>query len=395
VSGSRYSGIVEATHAAELDVYGRMPLSIERGAGCRVWDVEGNEYLDLYGGHAVCSTGHCHPRVVRAVQEQAERLLFYSSAVYNGTRACASVGLAGKAPVQGSRVFHCCSGAEANEVALKIARKTTGRPKVISFEGSFHGRTLGALGVCGMPKYRETAGGVLPGHHVSIPMGDDAALDAALDGDTAAVICEPIQSLAGIYMAEEAWYARLAEKVEAAGALLIFDEVQCGMGRTGTFFIAEGLGVRPHVITLAKGIGSGVPAAAAVVRPDVAERVERGDQGSTFGGGPLAMAAVGATVAVIEEEGLADNAARLGAMIREEASALAGVREVRGRGLLLGIECDRPAKDVQAALLERRIITGSSAHPHTLRLLPPLVLTEGEARRFIEALGAVLQEEHA
>src|SRR5439155_6691426 len=243
-------------------------------------------YLDFYGGHAVAITGHCHPRVTDAIAAQARRLLFYSSAVLSQVRVEATELLLRHAPHADSRVFHCVSGTEANEFALKIARKLTGRQKIISFQRSFHGRTLASLSASGLEKYRATAGPVLVPHHVRVPFGDEAALLKELDADTAGVICETIQSLAGIFLAPDGFYRRLAELTAQAGAVLIFDEIQTGLGRTGTYFFADGVGVKPALITLAKAIASGMPAAAVIVAPHLARQIGSGDQGTTFGGGP-------------------------------------------------------------------------------------------------------------
>lgn len=379
----------------ELPVYAPLPFEPVRGEGCWLYDAAGVSYLDLYGGHAVALTGHSHPHVVRAIAEQATSLLFYSSAVRSRARAEASELLLAHAPHPGSRVFHCCSGSEANEVAFKLARKATGRRTVISFEGSFHGRTLGALSACGIGTYRDTAGGVLVPAHVRVPLGDLAALDAALSSDTAAVICEPIQSLAGVHMAPDAFYPALAERVRAVGAVLVFDEVQTGLGRTGSFFFGDHLGVQPDVITLAKGLASGFPAAAVVVAPELAATVTVGDHDSTFGGGPVAMAAMRATLEVIEREQLVARARRVGRMLADQLAAAPGVTGVRGRGLLLGVALDRPARGVQEALLARRVVTGTAAEPGVLRLLPPLVLRDEDAARFIETFRDVMERSAA
>ncbi len=382
--------IARRTDETELRVYGRMPFVPVRGEGCYLWDAQGRRYLDLYGGHAVALTGHCHPHVTRAIAEQAGTLLFYSSAVLSGVRADANELLLRHAPVPGSRVFHCVSGTEANEVALKIARKATGRRTVVSFEGAFHGRTLGSLSASGMAKYRATAGPVLVPHHVQVPFGDVEALRRAVDSDTAAVLCEAIQSLAGVYLAPPEFHRAMADITRRAGAHLVYDEIQTGLGRAGTWFYADRVGVQPDMITLAKGIASGIPAAAVLVAPAVAAQVAMNDQGTTFGGGPVAMAAMKATLEVIEREALVENAARMGELLRGWLNGIWRIREVRGAGLLIGIELDVPASAVQAALLERGIVTGTSSAPNVLRLLPPLSLGEEEIHTFIPVLDEVL-----
>ncbi len=387
-----FDEIVAIEEETELRAYAKMPIAPVRGRGAVIVDEQGEEYLDFYGGHAVALVGHCHPRVVAAIRAQAEALLFYSNVARSRVRALASRRLLAHAPRPGSKVFYCNSGAEANETALKIARRATGREKVVSFAGSFHGRTIGALSATGIPRYRDGVRPLLSGH-VHVPFGDEAALAAAVGADTAAVLIEPIQSIGGVRAAPPAFY-RAAESIcRERGALLIFDEVQTGLGRTGAFFFGDhaDIGVRPHMITLAKGLASGVPIGAVIVAPEVAETVRVGDQGSTFGGGPLAMAAMDATLATIEEEGLVGRAAAMGARLAAGAARVPGVREVRGRGLLLGLVLDRPAAEVAAALLARRVIAGTSGPPDVLRLLPPLAIGEAEVDRFLAALEEVLR----
>ena len=377
---------------AELAVYARMPFVPVRGEGCNLFDDAGRRYLDFYGGHAVALTGHCHPKIADAIARQARELLFYSSAVQSRVRVEATELLLRHAPHPDSRVFHCCSGAEANEVAFKIARKSTGRRKIISFQKSFHGRTLGALSAVGLDSYRASAGPVLVPDHVLVPFGDIAALDQAVDGDTAAVICETIQSLAGVYTADAEFFQQAAALTSRRGAVLIFDEVQSGLGRTGTFFFGEGVGVRPDLIALAKGIASGIPSAAVIVAPRLVAGIKMGDHGSTFGGGPVAMAAMRATLEVIEDEGLVENAAKQGHRLLDALPRVPHVREVRGKGLLLGVELDRPAAQVQKSLLTAGLVVGTSAHPHTVRLLPPLTVSDQEVTECLELFNRVMSD---
>ena len=382
--------VVRRTDETELKLFSRMPFVPVRGEGCYLWDSRGEKFLDLYGGHAVALTGHSHPHVARAIAEQARTLLFYSSAVLSVVRAEANELLLRHAPQAGSRLFHCVSGTEANEAALKMARKTTGRRKIVSFVGSFHGRTLASLSAGGMDKYLATAGPVTVPHHVHVPFGDVAALEQAVDGDTAAVICEAIQSLAGVYTAPPEFHRALADIARKAGALVIYDEIQTGLGRVGSWFHADAMGVKPDIISLAKGIASGIPAAVIMVAPGVAEKVQMNDQGSTFGGGPVAMAAMKATLEVIERESLVQNAARVGEVLFRKLRAVKKVKAVRGAGLLVGIELEVPASRVQLALLERHIVTGTSSAPNVLRLLPPLSLSEQDIATFIPVLEDVL-----
>ena len=378
--------------ARQVPTYAKLPIALVRGAGSWVWDADGKRYLDLYGGHAVALTGHCHPAVVAALRAQAGRLLFYSNVVYNDVRALAVQRLTDLAPEGLRSVFLCNSGTEANETALKLARKHTGRMRIISMQEGFHGRTLGALGATGIASYRDAAYPI-PSAHTYVPYGDDDALEAALGDDVAAVILEPIPSMGGIRVAADDWFRRLRARCHEHGALLIFDEVQTGFGRTGRMWFGEHVGVTPDLITGAKGIASGFPAGMVFVREDLAAAVQPGEQGTTFGGGPLASAAIAATARTLVDEDLPGRAARTGQVLREALEALPAVVETAGRGLLLGIEFDRPAKPLCRALVERGVLTGSSGgNPNQMRLLPPLTLTREEALGWIPLLEDVLTQ---
>ena len=378
----------------EVPVYARIPVRVARGRGCTLWDEAGREYLDMYGGHAVAVTGHCHPRVVAAVQAQAERLLFYSNAVPLAVRDELLELLAGMVPDGLGHVFLVNSGAEANEQALALARRLTGRPGVVSVAGGFHGRTVATLAASGIQHYRDLAvsggGAELAARTIVVPFDDAGALSAAVDDATAAVILEPVQGLAGARDLSEAFLRRAREACDAHGALLVFDEVQCGTGRPGAFTASQLYGVRPDVLTLAKGIAAGVPMGAVMMTAEAASELKAGDLGTTFGGGPVACAAALANLAVIRDEDLPGNAARMEAFLRRRLAGLPGVQRVTGKGLLLGAVLDRPAREVQGALLDRGVIAGSSVDPAVLRLLPPLVLGEADADRFAEVLEEVL-----
>ncbi len=380
---------LETRHS--IPTYRQLPLTIVRGEGAYVWDSDGRRYLDLYGGHAVALTGHCHPRLVEALREQAGRLLFYSNVVSSDVRAQALADLAGTAPDGISRVFLCNSGAEANEAAIKLARKTTGRRTVISMEDGFHGRTMGALSATSLGHYREDYAPGVPGHRF-VPFGDLDALAAAMDDDTASVLLEPIQSMGGMRTASDEYVRGLRALCDRHGALLHFDEVQTGPARTGAWWYGDHARVAPDLISTAKGLGSGVPVGAVLVADAVAEQVQHGDQGTTFGGGMLAAVAISATIAIVREEGLLENATRRGREISEAVAAIPGVTGTRGRGLLLGIELDRPAKDVVTALRDRTILTGATpGDANVLRLLSPLVIGDVEVAAFVDALGEVLR----
>ena len=369
----------------QVPTYAHLPMAVVRGEGCRVLDSEGNSWLDFYGGHAVALTGHCHPRVVAAVREQAGRLLFYSNIAYNDARARAAKALVESAPEGVTQVFFCNSGAEANEAALKTARMITKRPGVVAMKEGFHGRTLGALSVTGLGHYRDYGGPVTPCDFV--PFGDLAAAEKAVGPGTAALILEPIPSMGGVLVAPPEYYRGLRRICDERGVLLIFDEIQTGLGRTGRMWAGDHFGVKPDMHTLAKGIASGLPCGAVLFQGTVASRVKEGDHGSTFGGGPLACAAVEATLAVIKDEGLVARAAAAGKQIREGALRIPGVRGVRGLGLLLAIACEADAKAVLARLREERVLASSVAsEPKAIRLLPPLAAGPAEVEEFLGAL---------
>jgi acetylornithine/succinyldiaminopimelate/putrescine aminotransferase len=385
VSGASFDRIRGDEDRYQVPTYAHLPIAVERGEGCRVYDAEGNAWLDFYGGHAVALTGHCHPRVVAAVREQAGRLLFYSNIAYNSVRARAAKALVEASPEGVTQVFFCNSGAEAVEAALKTARMLTKRPGVVAMNEGFHGRTLGALSATGLGHYRDYGGPVAPGTFV--PFGDLAAAEKAVGPDTAAVILEPVPSMGGVRVAAPEYYRGLRRLCDERGALLIFDEIQTGLGRTGRMWAGEWFGVRADLQTLAKGIASGVPCGAVLFQGSIASRVKEGDHGSTFGGGPLACAAVEATLAVIRDEDLVAKAATAGEAIRAGALRVPGVREVRGLGLLLAIACEADAKTVLARLRESRVLASSvSSDPKAVRLLPPLAVGTAEVEEFLAAL---------
>ncbi|MFN2385723.1 MAG: aspartate aminotransferase family protein [Thermoanaerobaculia bacterium] len=373
---------MSATVSAELPSYTRWPVTLVRGSGATVWDASGRSYLDFYGGHAVASTGHSHPKVVKAIASQARELLFYSNVVEIPVRTRAAEAILRHAPAPLASVFFVNSGTEANENAMRLARRATGREDVVSFEGAFHGRTADAISAAGSAKYRELGRPNVPGHRLA-PFGDLPALDRILDERVAAVLLEPIQSLAGVVTASPSYFRGVRELCDRRGALLIYDEVQTGFGRTGSFFFAGKHGVVPDLVTLAKGIASGFPMGAVLVADRIAATVRPDEYGTTFGGGPLACAAAEATVRVIEDEGLLARVQQGSRLLVEGLRILPGVLEVRGEGYLLGIALDRPVRPVRETLLSRGVLLGGSDDPAVLRLLPPLVLTAEEIARFL------------
>ncbi len=376
--------------SALLETYKKLPLKLVRGKGTSVYDSTGRRYLDLYGGHAVASVGHCHPKLVQAIQEQAATLLFYSNVVGLEHQEEAAAILVQALPAGLDRVFFVNSGAEAVENALKIARRATGRETVLSFDGGFHGRTLGALCATGIEKYRASVGIDIPGN-VFVPWGDLVGVATVLSTTpVAAVLLEPIQSLAGVRTQPASFYQELRALCTAHGALLIYDELQTGVGRTGTFTFAPRHGVTPDLMTLGKGLGGGFPVAATVTSRAVASTLKPGDLGTTFGGGPLASRSVWQTLQILLGEGILDNAAVRGAELILALQSFRAVKEVRGAGLLLGIEVkDGNAARWQAELLKVGVIVGTSDDKATLRLMPPLTLSEGDVREFLDAFAAV------
>ena len=374
-----------------LPTYEKFPFALERGEGCWVWTEDGTRYLDLYGGHAVAAIGHSPKEVVEAISAQAGKLLFYSNLVYLKARAEAAKALVEFCGETGSQVFFCNSGAEANENAMRIARVTTGRAKVVCAEGGFHGRTAAAIAATGY-KYRKNMTG-LGADITHVPFGDLEAAKDAVNG-AAAFLLEPIQSVQGCTTATKEYLSGLQTICENAGTMLIFDEVQTGLGRLGAPSARHIWGARPHMQTFAKALASGVPAGAVLCAPEVAAKVKPGALGSTFGGGPLACAAISATLKVIKDQGLADNAAEMEDLIRSTFK-FPQIKEIKGRGLLLGLALDQPSKPVRDALLAKKILVGGADDPSVIRLLPPLTISSVEVGLFRGALEEIFSTQGA
>ena len=372
-----------------FDVYPLFPVNIVRGQGCRVWDDQGTEYLDLYGGHAVISIGHAHPHYVEAVSRQVEQLGFYSNSVINKLQQQLAERLGKACGYEDYRLFLINSGAEANENALKLASFHTGRTHVLSAQKAFHGRTSLAVEVTNNPKI------IAPinanGHTTFLPLNDLEAWKQELaKGDVAACIIECIQGVGGIQLATAEFMQGLRQACDESGTVLICDEIQCGYGRSGKFFAHQWLGVSPDVITVAKGIANGFPMGAVLISPKF--EAVYGQLGTTFGGNHLACAAALAVLDVIEGEGLIENARAVGEYLCNALRALntSTITEVRGRGLMIGIELSEPYKEVRQKLLfDEHVFTGC-AGTNVLRLLPPLCLSMAEADEFLEKLKRVL-----
>jgi acetylornithine/N-succinyldiaminopimelate aminotransferase len=366
--------------------YARFPVEFVRGEGPRLWDEDGNEYLDFLCGISVTNIGHCHPRVLAAIHEQADRLmhvsnLFYTEPAFRLAERLSRSSLHGK-------VFFCNSGAEASEAAIKLARKARSGGDVVVVHGAFHGRTYGALSATPQESKQAPFAPLVPGFRAVDPTPE--AIASAVDGDTAAVMLEPIQGETGVNVLSEETLRAAREACDEHGAALIFDEVQCGMGRTGTLWAYEQTDVVPDAITVAKALGGGLPIGALITGERLADVLVPGDHGSTFGGGPLVAAAALAALEVTDDPALLDGVRELGSRLAAGLEGLPHVVSVRGRGLMLACEVDVPAPEVvRRALLSERLIVNATG-PTTIRLLPPLIVSESEIDDALQRLGAAL-----
>jgi predicted acetylornithine/succinylornithine family transaminase len=369
-----------------MQTYRRAPVEFVRGEGALLWDSEGREYLDFLAGISVCSVGHCHPAVVAAIREQAGRLMHVSNLYYSEPMVRLAERLSESS--LGGRVFFSNSGTEATECAIKVARKHAHRrgvesPEILSFERDFHGRTYGALAATPALAANEALGPMLPGFR-SVPFNDVGALRDAVHGETAAVMIEPIQGEAGVYPVSDGALLAAREACDEVGALLIFDEIQTGVGRTGSLWAYEQTSVRPDLLTTAKALGGGLPIGACVTTPELGDVLEPGDHASTFAGGAVASAAALAVLELVDDPALLRRVRELGAALCDGLLGVDGVEEVRGRGLMLGVGLrtgiDAPA--VGADLLERGLIV-NVPEPGTLRLLPPLTVDSAQVERAV------------
>jgi len=381
-----------------FDVYPLFDVNIVKGQGCKVWDDKGQEYLDLYGGHAVISIGHSHPHYIKKVTEQLNRIGFYSNSVVNKLQVELAERLGKLSGYDDYQLFLINSGAEANENALKLASFTNGRTRVLSAEKAFHGRTSLAVEVTNNPKI------IAPindgGHVTYLPLNDLAAWEAELSkGDVCAVILECIQGVGGIRLATPEFAQGLQKACKQYGTTLICDEIQCGYGRSGKFFAHQWLGIRPDMITVAKGIANGFPMAGVLISPEY--QPVYGQLGTTFGGNHLACAAALAVLDVFEEENLVENAREVGSYLMEgirtaccnsvATDGTGHIQDIRGRGLMIGIDLDIPHKDVRQPLIYQEHCFTGCAGQNILRLLPPLCLTKQEADQFIDKLTKILK----
>jgi acetylornithine aminotransferase/acetylornithine/N-succinyldiaminopimelate aminotransferase len=376
--------------------YARAPLCLVRGEGVRVWDTDGKEYLDFVGGIAVDSLGHCHPKIVGAIREQATTLLQVSNLYQIPSQIHLAKLLCDHSFAD--RAFFCNSGAEANEAAIKLARKhakdtfSTDRVDIVTMRGAFHGRTMGALSATPTEKYHHGFEPMLPGFKY-VPFGDLKAAERAVDNRTAAILVEPIQGEGGVNVAPDGYLAGLRRLCDESGALLMFDEIQTGMGRTGRLWAYEHWGVSPDVMTLAKALASGIPIGAMLAKEHCARALVPGTHGTTFGGNPFATTVGVATVTTMLEEKLPEHAGRVGGHLFERLRAVAQrtptIKVVRGKGLLVGIELDRPAGPVVAACREQGLLV-LTAGDTVLRMTPPLVVQEADVDRAVDIVAGVL-----
>lgn len=372
-----------------FDVYPLINVTPVKAQGAKLWDEKGEEYLDLYGGHAVISIGHNHPHFNQTIKDQLEKISFYSNSVQIPIQKAFAEKLGQLSGYKDYKLFLCNSGAEANENALKLASFATGKSGFISFSGAFHGRTAGAVVLTDNPKI------IAPSNQRSdahiLPWGDREAVEAQLKhGNIAGIIIEGIQGVGGIHIPDPAFLYSLAELTKAYGAKLILDEVQSGYGRTGKFFAHQWVeGIKPDLITTAKGMGNGFPIGGVLIHPEI--QASFGLLGTTFGGNHLACAAGLAVLEVIENENLPDHAYKMGDFLIAELKKIPGVKEVRGKGLMIGIDLEREAGPVRSELVSKyKIFTGSSAGKYTIRLLPPLNIEPKELYSFLDSLRKIL-----
>jgi acetylornithine aminotransferase len=389
---------IEAASPHTMNTYGRVPIALSHGQGVRVWDVNGKVYLDALAGIAVNTLGHNHPKLVPALQDQVARIIHSSNYYHvpNQERLAAKlVELSGL-----TNAFFCCTGLEANEGALKLARKYghdkgIARPQIVVYEKAFHGRSIATLSATGNEKVQKGFGPLVEGF-IRVPLNDIEALERATEGnpDVVAVFFETIQGEGGVNPMRVEYLQQVRKLCDTRDWLLMIDEVQCGMGRTGKWFAHQWAGIRPDVMPLAKGLGSGVPVGAVVAGPKAANIFQPGNHGTTFGGNPLAMRAGVETIRIMEEDGLLENAARVGAHLKsalEQAlGGLPGVREIRGQGLMLGVELDRPCSALTTRAADAGLLISVTADS-VIRLVPPLILTAAEADEIVAILAPLVR----
>jgi len=377
------------------NLYQRFPVTIEKGVGAHVWDVDGKEYIDCMGGYGVALVGHQNQRVNNAIKVQLDKIITVHSSLYNKTREEFLKLLIGLAPKGLTQVHLNNSGAEAIEAAIKFARKFTGKKGMVAMKGSYHGKSFGALSLTFNPKYRKPFQPLV--EKVSFAsFGDIESLRSVIDDDTAFVILEPIQGESGIIVAPEGFLQEVRKLCDEKGILLIFDEIQAGLGRTGRLWACDHWNTAPDILCLAKGIAGGVPMGATLVRPDILSSMNKGEHSSTFGGNPISCAAGIAALKALTEDGLIENSEKMGKIFREGLEKLKEkhtmIREIRGKGLMIGIEMKFEIKDILMGLIKEGILMLYSGR-NILRILPPLVISEGDITKVLHALDSILTEE--
>jgi len=377
------------------NLYQRFPVTIEKGEGAHVWDVDGKEYIDCMGGYGVALVGHKNKRVNDAIREQIDKIITVHSSLYNKTREEFLTLLIGLAPKGLTQVHLNNSGAEAIEAAMKFARKFTGKKGMVAMKGSYHGKSFGALSLTFNPKYRTPFAPLV--EKVSFASyGDIESLRSEIDEDTAFVILEPIQGESGIIVAPEGFLQEVRKLCDEKGIVLIFDEIQAGLGRTGRLWACDHWNTAPDILCLAKGIAGGVPMGATLVRPDILASMSKGEHSSTFGGNPISCAAGIAALKAITEDGLIENSEKMGNLFREGLEELkekhSTIREIRGKGLMIGVEMKFEVKDILMGLIKRGVLMLYSGR-NILRILPPLVISEDDVTKVLHALDSVLTEE--
>jgi len=377
------------------NLYQRFPVTIEKGKGSHVWDVNGKEYIDCMGGYGVALLGHQNERVVKAIKEQVDKIITVHSSLYNKTREEFLKTLIGLAPKNLTQVHLNNSGAEAVEAAVKFARKFTGKKGMIAMKGSYHGKTFGALSLTFHPKYRKAFQPLV--EKVSFAsFGDIESLRSVIDDDTAFVILEPIQGESGIIVAPDGFLQEVRKLCDEKGILLIFDEIQAGLGRTGRLWACDHWDTSPDIMCLAKGIAGGVPMGATLVRADILALINKGEHSSTFGGNPLSCAAGIAALKALTEDGLVENSEKMGKIFREGLEKLKEkhpiIREIRGKGLMIGVELKFDVRDILMNLIKDGVLMLYSGR-NILRILPPLVISEDDISKVLQSLDSVLSEE--
>ena len=377
------------------NLYQRFPVTIEKGVGAHVWDIDGKEYIDCMGGYGVALVGHQNQRVNKAIKEQLDKIITVHSSLYNKTREEFLETLIGLAPKGLTQVHLNNSGAEAIEAAIKFARKFTGKKGMVAMKGSYHGKSFGALSLTFGPKYRKPFEPLV--EKVSFAsFGDIESLRSVIDDDTAFVILEPIQGESGIIVAPEGFLQEVRKLCDEKGILLIFDEIQAGLGRTGRLWACDHWNTAPDILCLAKGIAGGVPMGATLVRPDILSSMNKGEHSSTFGGNPISCAAGIAALKALTEDGLIENSEKMGKIFREGLEKLKEkhtmIREIRGKGLMIGIEMKFEIKDILMGLIKEGILMLYSGR-NILRILPPLVISEDDITKVLHALDSILTEE--